>query len=364
MPQFNALRHFRDFQIHEGDFNGRTEESGGDFGVSVAAGAHEGATIAAAGASVGAIYGGAASAAVGGGHGRASKAIDHDLDLDLDSDGYCEEDFNPAPEEYMKLASIEPLMLDLDAPVLDRRYSRRLQEVNLKKFNAFIAMEDFCFLADDQVPTSAREALENSIWYDSMHEEYNSLALMDTFEEVLLTSITTRRIPVKWVYKLKTDSSGQVFKWKSRLVVCGNCQFKPYNEDSNYAPVVRRETMRILFDVAVQRDLDISQADVSNAFVQSHIDRDDIYIGGIPGFENRDGYGFRLKRSLYGLRQAPRLRNHRITSFLQSIGYCQSTSDACLFYRGDLENRSYIALYVDDLLSCLERLKDTSMYNE
>lgn len=58
----------------------------------------------------------------------------------------------------------------------------------------------------------------------------------------------------------------------------------------------------------------------------------------------------KLVKSLYGLKLASRERNKEFCKNLFSHGYTQSTSDPCLFYKG--EGDTYIALivYVDDVL--------------
>ena len=62
--------------------------------------------------------------------------------------------------------------------------------------------------------------------------------------------------------------------------------------------------------------------------------------------EGEEHLVYKLKKSLYGLKQSPRCWNIALTQFLTSIGFCQSSADPCIYVRGS----SIIAAYMDDLI--------------
>ncbi|GAA6003269.1 hypothetical protein JCM5350_008022, partial [Sporobolomyces pararoseus] len=76
------------------------------------------------------------------------------------------------------------------------------------------------------------------------------------------------------------------------------------------------------------------------------------------------GKVLKLERSLYGLKQAGRVWNHRIHDSLVRLGYKRTVSDACVYVRNEGGTYHYIALYVDDLLFAspnqeeIDRVKD------
>lgn len=72
----------------------------------------------------------------------------------------------------------------------------------------------------------------------------------------------------------------------------------------------------------------------------------------------------RLNKALYGLRQAGRAWHTRLDKELRELGAVPSKIDPCLYLTGSGKNRSYIVVYVDDILimSCddseIARIKD------
>ena len=95
--------------------------------------------------------------------------------------------------------------------------------------------------------------------------------------------------------------------------------------------------------------------DVTNAFTQADLDEYDIYVEPAKGYDKqRDKYGsfvYKLKKALYGTKQAARLWQTQLAKFLESIGFKRSTTDPCLFLYTDTADKIIICgIYVDDLI--------------
>lgn len=117
-----------------------------------------------------------------------------------------------------------------------------------------------------------------------------------------------------------------------------------------FAPVAKLVTVRTLLAVATKKDWFIHQLDVNNAFLHGDLD-EEVYMKLPQGFATEnDTRVCRLKRSLYGLKQASRNWYHKFTVFLLSIGFSQSKADHSLFIWD--KNGTYIAIliYVDDVI--------------
>lgn len=68
------------------------------------------------------------------------------------------------------------------------------------------------------------------------------------------------------------------------------------------------------------------------------------------GYQVPSGHVCKLNRSLYGLKQASRQWNGKITHTLLSIGFHQSWHDYSLFVRSQKEILIMLLVYVDDIL--------------
>jgi hypothetical protein len=77
----------------------------------------------------------------------------------------------------------------------------------------------------------------------------------------------------------------------------------------------------------------------------------EVYIKQPQGFEVEDmkSYVCRLKKALYGLRQAPRAWYGRIDSFLTSLGFTKSQAGFNLYFKIMDNELVILLLYVDDL---------------
>ena len=91
------------------------------------------------------------------------------------------------------------------------------------------------------------------------------------------------------------------------------------------------------------------QLDYVLTFPQAPIERD-LYMKVPKGYyvesgDNRD-YVLKLKRNLYGQKQAGRIWNKYLIENLERIGFQQSEHDECVLYRGKV----IYALYTDDTI--------------
>ena len=113
--------------------------------------------------------------------------------------------------------------------------------------------------------------------------------------------------------------------------------------------------MRLLLALAAGKKLKLEHFDVTNAFTQSDIDSE-IYVEPPRGFEKYDENGkscvLKLKRALYGTKQASRRWQEKLAEHLTvRMGFKRSTNDPCMYVkRGHAENRRYCMLMSADNL--------------
>jgi len=217
-------------------------------------------------------------------------------------------------------------------------------------------------------PGSLKRALDPrspdaEIWYDSYKEEFDGLVMNDTMEIMSeedyhrWSRLSGRHaIPSMTVFTVKMDSLGRPLRAKSRIVVLGNKDPVAWSKADCYAPVASLPIVRLLTALAVNSKRTLKQGDCKNAFVQANLPPEEETVVRPPvgcPFTPPGSY-WRLKKSLYGLRRAPRHWYQLITTILESpdIGLTRCRNDSCLFVGDILPGKPplYLVLYVDDFL--------------
>jgi hypothetical protein len=209
---------------------------------------------------------------------------------------------------------------------------------------------------DDSLPQSTREWTFRDIlrmpkqqqveWKKACLEELEALRKRQVFE---LTQLPPGRKAIKnrWVFDVKSDG-----RKRARLVAKGFSQVEGIDYDEIFSPVIRFETVRILFALAALEGWHISGLDVKTAFLYGKLD-EEIYMEQPEGFKikGKERMVLRLRRALYGLKQAALAWWRELVASLKELGFKRLYSDAGVFvYRH--KDGSYVILlaYVDDIL--------------
>ena len=164
---------------------------------------------------------------------------------------------------------------------------------------------------------SYADAVSYTVWRSAMKQEFNSLIENDTWEVVSHDDIREAKIiGCKWVFRVKHNSDRSI-RYKARLVIKG---YEQTEFGETYAPVARLTTFRILIALAAQLGWKIHQMDVITAFLNPAVN--DLVFMALPeGIEwlhpgAPPGGVCRLKKALYGLKEAPRLWFSDINHYL------------------------------------------------
>lgn len=202
-------------------------------------------------------------------------------------------------------------------------------------------------LGDPETVEEALSRYDGDLWQTAMNDEYNALLANDTWELVDLPS-DRKAIDSKWVFKTKRDADGQIVRYKARLVIKGFAQRKFIDFDETYSPVIRYTSLRYLLALAAQHDLDIDQMDAVSAFLQGEVDEEIFMVQ--PKEYAHGNKVCRLKKAIYGLKQASRQWNKKMDSSLKEIGFIQSKPDPCVYYKLDGQKKTFVGVYVDDFM--------------
>jgi Reverse transcriptase (RNA-dependent DNA polymerase) len=115
-------------------------------------------------------------------------------------------------------------------------------------------------------------------------------------------------------------------------------------------PVCSYRTMRTILAIAAHEDLELRQFDICTAFLNGELD-EEVFMRPPAGAEHLAGGGrrvLRLRRALYGLRQASRAWNKKLEAKLKAGGFAQSVADPSLWIRHGEGDAVLAMFYVDD----------------
>ncbi|KAG8482872.1 hypothetical protein CXB51_023953 [Gossypium anomalum] len=183
----------------------------------------------------------------------------------------------------------------------------------------------------------------------SISQEIRALEENGTWEVV---SLPQGKVPIgcKWVYRVKYQSDGSIERFKARLVGNGYRQRAGFDFQETFSPVAKQVTVRTVISVAAMHDWPLFQMDVYNAFLQGDL-YEEVYMDLPEGFRKQGEHKVcRLLKSLYGLKQASRQWNLKLTEALLHGGYVQSKHDYSLFTKKQGDKIVVLLVYVDDLL--------------
>lgn len=143
---------------------------------------------------------------------------------------------------------------------------------------------------------------------------------------------------------------GNVARYKARLVAQSFSQKYGQDYDEVFAPVVRRDTLRVLLAIASMDKLHIRHVDVKNAYLNGQL-QEAIYMRQLRGFETESNQQIcLLKKGLYGLKQSGRVWHQKLNEVLQKLGSVNCAEDDCLYIKKTKGEIVYIAVFVDDLM--------------
>nr|KAJ0213981.1 hypothetical protein LSAT_V11C400194770 [Lactuca sativa] len=213
------------------------------------------------------------------------------------------------PNSPQSEASPQPSPIPQPSPSPPPPPTTRPHKANSKYFNpSFVNTTTLHPLPTTLEPTTHTQAFKDPQWREEMDQEFNSLIQNGTWELV---------------------------------------------PKSNHTPIgfTKPVTIRTVLSIALSYNWPLHQLDVNNAFLHGTL-HEEVFISQPPGFIHPDfpTHVCKLKKSLCGLKQAPRVWYLEVTSFLVSISYRKSRADPSLFIYNSNGIISYLLVYVDDFV--------------
>lgn len=167
-------------------------------------------------------------------------------------------------------------------------------------------------------------------------------------------SKNTTILDSKWVFALKEHEEDEQNRYKARLVARGFAQPKEFDYDEIYSPVAKVTTLKTLLAVGNERSFHFEQLDVKSAFLNGEL-KDSVYLKPPEGDNVKPNYVYKLKKALYGLKEAAKCWNNSFNDFMKECCFERSENDSCLYWKRKGNEIVYLLLYVDDIIIASER---------
>ena len=185
-------------------------------------------------------------------------------------------------------------------------------------------------------------------WKQAMDSELHGLETTECYELTRLPP-DAKAIFAKWVLTIKTDSHGNILKYKARCT-CRGDMLDEYSYDDISAPVASWTGIRLFLALTTLYKLTPLQLDINLAYLNAPLN-DDVYMIPPEGSDTPAGLVWKLKKSLYGLKQSGKNWNNMLTDVLKSpvFNFVQHEGDPCLFTRLKGDEITILFIYVDDI---------------
>jgi hypothetical protein len=108
---------------------------------------------------------------------------------------------------------------------------------------------------------------------------------------------------------------------------------------------------RIIMVLVAHYDLELHQMDVKTAFLNGHLN-ENVYIAQPKGFivKGKERMGCRLKKSIYGLKQASIQWYLKFDRTIRKFGFKENVENNCIYTKFKNGKFIFLILYVDDIL--------------
>ncbi|CAI7884396.1 unnamed protein product [Closterium sp. NIES-53] len=201
-------------------------------------------------------------------------------------------------------------------------------------------------------PATVQQALggeHREKWHEAMDKELKVLEDRNTWKVVPISMAQNKTtLTEKWVFRVKTKADGTIDKFKARWVVRGFDQEHGRDFSETFAPVSRHTSLRILLAVAAMKKKKL-RIDVANAFLYAPVDAE-IFVELLHSSHGEPNQVCQLLKSLYEIKQAPRLWQQYLHARLIRIGFKQLPHDQGMYRLTKDKDYILLIVYVDDLL--------------
>jgi hypothetical protein len=119
--------------------------------------------------------------------------------------------------------------------------------------------------------------------------------------------------------------------------------------EETFSPVANMDSIQLALSILVTKGWEVHQMYMKNEFLHKDLS-EEIYKEQPQGFMNDSYLVYRLKKSLYYLKRAPRAWYSNMESYLLSHNFVRCKSYPNVYMLRTIDSLLLLVLYVDDLL--------------
>lgn len=169
--------------------------------------------------------------------------------------------------------------IELRRQVQQQEDEQRCREQNLRRSKRIKDQQAAMLSIDEEIPKNVREAQESNNsedWRQAINEELASMKKYDVWD-IVPRPKDKKVIKNKWIFNIKENPNCEQRRYKARLVALGCGQRPGLDYEETFAPIVRIETIRLLFSISAQIRRKIKIYDVETAFLHGRL-KEEIFM--------------------------------------------------------------------------------------
>ncbi|MBW0586474.1 hypothetical protein O181_126189, partial [Austropuccinia psidii MF-1] len=178
----------------------------------------------------------------------------------------------------------------------------------------------------------AIKSKDHEHWLKAITKELQNMTDLNVWEEVGVKE-DYKLIGTTWVFKTKRNEFNQIVEHKACLCAQGFSQTQGKDYSKTFAPTGRLNSLRTLISYATASDLKFEQLDIKSAFLNAPLE-ENMYLTILQGLDrDKKNTCLKLKRAIYGLKQAPLVWYRRLSSCNDPIWLFLHVDDIGIFGR-------------------------------
>ncbi|MBW0482769.1 hypothetical protein O181_022484 [Austropuccinia psidii MF-1] len=212
------------------------------------------------------------------------------------------------------------------------------------------AIDSLTPVKDVRIPDHLGQALSGphrNKWKLACVAQLDQMAARDVWDAVEKKP-DMKIIGHRWVFDLKRNLDSSIERFKARFVARGDRQRPGVDCTETYAPTASLASLRLLLATAAMKNWQVALFDVSGAYLYSPVDETVLVeppVNFLPGLK---GKVLRLKKALYGMRQAGRCWWKFLSAILGRMGFAATEVNQSLYTFRNEDAIVAIWVHVDD----------------